>query len=88
MLDVGFVPGLVVGFFVAWVIGAVVGIIRKELNKAGAANKPQTVVQSTSKTPAKVVSESRAAQFNLLIIFFLLMGGAVCFVAVISNGVA
>lgn len=70
--------GVIVGVFGAWILAAFFQWIRAELDKAGAANRPQVVIQRTSKTPAKVVQESLIARLNLIFLFVVFVGGLVC----------
>lgn len=50
--------GFITGFVVAVVLGYLVNQMRLALKQARGARKPQTVTQTTSKTPRQVVNES------------------------------
>ena len=68
------------GVVTAGILGLLLGQIRLNLKRMGDAGRPQSAVQTTKKTPRRVVTESAIAFFKLLLLLGVL-AGTIYFVA-------
>jgi len=78
LLD-NFWGGFIVGAVVTAVILSIVnwiyyGIIKGYINRMQAADKPQTVIQKTEKTPREVVDDADRAKWLIRVLFVLFYG--------------
>lgn len=68
----GFWAGFVVAFILILVVYSVWNLFRGYIKQIKAANKPQVVIHTTSKSPNEVVGEASSAKRKLWLLLFLL----------------
>lgn len=81
MFGTEFVFGVIVGFVGATLLGVFLSVIQDEMDKVGAADRPQKTMSETAQTPFDVVTKSCAARVNLLFISLAALGGIFCCVS-------
>ena len=81
-----FLSGFWSGVVTAGILGLLLGQIRLNLKRMGDAGRPQSVVQTTKKTPRRVVTESAIAFFKVLLLLGVL-AGSIYFAARVIVGV-